>query len=52
MRIETLKTFRGLVETGSLLNAAALNLVSHSPVRWRDKSLEQRFEPPLIAPLP
>jgi LysR family transcriptional regulator, transcriptional activator of the cysJI operon len=48
MRIETLKTFCDLIETGSFSKAAALNFVSQSAVSQQVKSLEQRFEAQLI----
>ncbi len=48
MHIETLKTFCDLVETGSFSKAAALNFVSQSAVSQQIKSLERRFEMPII----
>lgn len=43
MHIETLKTFRDLVETGSFGKAAALNFVSQSAVSQQLKALESRY---------
>jgi LysR family transcriptional regulator, transcriptional activator of the cysJI operon len=43
MHIETLKTFRDLVETGSFTNAAQLNRVSQSAVSQQLKALESRY---------
>lgn len=43
MHIETLKTFRDLVETGSFTRAAQMNLVSQSAVSQQLKSLETRY---------
>ncbi|MBL8190927.1 MAG: LysR family transcriptional regulator [Acidobacteria bacterium] len=48
MHIETLKTFCDLVETGSFSKAAALNFVSQSAVSQQIKTLERRFEMPII----
>ena len=44
MHIETLKTFRDLVETGSFTRAAQMNLVSQSAVSQQLKSLEARYD--------
>jgi DNA-binding transcriptional LysR family regulator len=43
MHIETLKTFRDLVETRSFTRAAQLNLVSQSAVSQQLKALESRY---------
>jgi len=43
MHIETLKTFRDLVETASFTKAAQLNLVSQSAVSQQLKTLESRY---------
>src|SRR5215216_4813975 len=43
MHIETLKTFRDLVETASFTKAAQLNLVSQSAVSQQLKALESRY---------
>jgi DNA-binding transcriptional LysR family regulator len=43
MHIETLKTFRDLVATGSFGKAAALNYVSQSAVSQQLKALETRY---------
>ncbi len=48
MHIETLKTFCDLVETGSFSKAATLNFISQSAVSQQIKSLEQRFDLPII----
>jgi DNA-binding transcriptional LysR family regulator len=44
MHIETLKTFRDLVETGSFTRAAQMNLLSQSAVSQQLKSLESRYD--------
>ena len=43
MHIETLKTFRDLVETRSFTRAAQMNLVSQSAVSQQLKALESRY---------
>jgi DNA-binding transcriptional LysR family regulator len=43
MHLETLKTFRDLVETGSFTEAARLNFVSQSAVSQQLKTLESRY---------
>jgi DNA-binding transcriptional LysR family regulator len=43
MHIETLKTFRDLVDSGSFRRAAEANLVSQSAVSQQLKTLEQRY---------
>jgi DNA-binding transcriptional LysR family regulator len=43
MHIETLRTFRDLVETASFTRAAQMNLVSQSAVSQQLKSLESRY---------
>ena len=48
MHIETLKTFRDLVETGSFSKTAQLNLVSQSAVSQQLKMLEQRYDCQLL----
>lgn len=52
MHIETLKTFRDLVETGSFRRAADLNFISQSAVSQQLKSLETRYEQQLIERAP
>ena len=44
MHIETLKTFRDLIDTGSFTRAAQMNLVSQSAVSQQLKSLETRYD--------
>lgn len=44
MHIETLKTFRDLIETGSFTRAAQMNLISQSAVSQQLKSLETRYD--------
>lgn len=44
MHIETLKTFRDVVETGSFSRAAELNFVSQSAVSQQLKMLERRYD--------
>jgi LysR family transcriptional regulator, transcriptional activator of the cysJI operon len=44
MHIETLKTFRDLVESGSFTRAAQMNLISQSAVSQQLKSLEARYD--------
>jgi DNA-binding transcriptional LysR family regulator len=48
MHLETLKTFRDLVETGSFTKAAALNFISQSAVSQQLKALETRYHCQLI----
>jgi LysR family transcriptional regulator, transcriptional activator of the cysJI operon len=48
MHIETLKSFCDLVETGSFSKAAALNFVSQSAVSQQVRTLEERYDQPLI----
>jgi DNA-binding transcriptional LysR family regulator len=43
VHIETLKTFRDLVDTGSFTRAAQMNLVSQSAVSQQLKALEARY---------
>jgi len=52
MHLETLKTFCGLVETGSLSRAARLNLVSQSAVSQQLRALERRYGRRLIERAP
>jgi DNA-binding transcriptional LysR family regulator len=44
MHIETLKTFRDLVDTGSFSKAARLNFISQSAVSQQLKALETRYD--------
>jgi DNA-binding transcriptional LysR family regulator len=48
MHIETLKTFRDLVDTGSFSKAAQLNYVSQSAVSQQLKMLEARYDCVLV----
>jgi LysR family transcriptional regulator, transcriptional activator of the cysJI operon len=48
MHIETLKSFCDLVETGSFSKAAALNFVSQSAISQQVRTLEERYDQPLI----
>ena len=48
MHVETLKTFRDLVDTGSFTKAAALNYVSQSAVSQQLKALEARYNCQLL----
>jgi DNA-binding transcriptional LysR family regulator len=48
VHLETLKTFCDLVETGSFTRAAALNFVSQSAVSQQLRSLEARYNRPLL----
>ena len=48
MHIETLKTFRDLIDTGSFTRAAQLNLISQSAVSQQLKSLETRYDCRLV----
>jgi LysR family transcriptional regulator, transcriptional activator of the cysJI operon len=43
MHVETLKTFRDLVETRSFTTAARMNLISQSAVSQQLKTLESRY---------
>lgn len=48
MHLETLKTFRDLIETGSFSKAAQLNFISQSAVSQQLRALETRFAQQLL----
>jgi DNA-binding transcriptional LysR family regulator len=48
MHLETLQVFCDLVETGSFSAAAAQNFITQSAVSQQVRSLEARFDRPLI----